>query len=95
VAAAVGGPHRLSNDPAVAQRVLELVGEFPTHTWGRDELSTGDMWNSNSLPAWLLARAGVDLADVTPPSGGRAPGWQAGLVAAVRRAPSELEEVPT
>jgi hypothetical protein len=55
---AVSGPRLMSSDVARAQRVLELVPAFPTVTWGRDELHTGDMWNSNSLTAWLLARSG-------------------------------------
>ena len=42
------------------------------------------MWNSNSLVAWLLAGAGLDLDDVGPPEHGRAPGWTAGLVVASR-----------
>jgi hypothetical protein len=45
------------------------------------------MWNSNSMVAWLLASAGVNTEDVRPPPGGRAPGWDAGLVVARRRAP--------
>jgi len=64
--------------------VLELVPEFPTHTWGRDELSAGEMWNSNSLASWLLARAGLGTSDIGPPPGGRAPGWEAGLIVASR-----------
>lgn len=84
LAAAVGGPVTISRDASVARRVLALVPAFPTCTWGRDELDTGDMWNSNSLVSWLLARSGLDTRDVGPPSGGRAPGWDAGLVAAAR-----------
>ena len=80
--AAVGGPVRVSSDPATARKILDLVPEFPTRTWGRDELGTGDMWNSNSLVSWLLARAGLETHDIRPPPGGRAPGWDAGLVAA-------------
>jgi hypothetical protein len=76
---AVGGAHRLSDDPAVAARLLRLVRAPPTYTWGRDELQAGEMWNSNSLVAWLLAASGVPTADLRPPSGGRAPGWDAGL----------------
>ncbi len=57
---------------------------MPTPVWGRDELHTGDMWNSNSVTAWLLARAGLDAVAGQPPAGGRAPGWQAGLVTARR-----------
>ena len=84
VAAAVGGPHRVSNEAAKAEVILDLVPRFPVMTWGRDELKTGDMWNSNSLVSWLLARAGLATPDVAPPSGGRAPGWDAGLAAAER-----------
>jgi hypothetical protein len=46
-------------------------------------MGTGEMWNSNSLTAWLLAGSGHDLAVVEPPTGGRAPGWSAGLALAV------------
>lgn len=84
VAQAVGGARTVSRDGRRAQRVLDLVGRFPARTWGRDELATGDMWNSNSLTAWLLARTGHDVQHLAPPSGGRAPGWDAGLVAAGR-----------
>ena len=60
-------------------------GAFPTFTWGRDELGTGEMWNSNSLIAWLLARRGLQADLVSLPADGRAPGWSAGLVAAAVR----------
>ena len=83
---AVSSPVRVANDLAPAQRVLDLVPSVPTLVWGRDELGAGDMWNSNSLISWLLVRAGVDTDPLQPPSGGRAPGWDAGLVAARRRA---------
>jgi len=73
---------RVVDDLDRAQRVLELVPSVPTRVWGRDELRTGDMWNSNSLTSWLLARAGVETDRLQPPSGGRAPGWDAGLVVA-------------
>lgn len=79
---AVDGPRRVSDDAAVARRVLELAPLLPPLVWGRDELGAGDMWNSNSIVAWLLAHAGIDAAAITPPAGGRAPGWHAGLVAA-------------
>lgn len=83
---AVDSPQRLSADPVLAEQVLALVPSFPTATWGRDELGTGDMWNSNSLVAWLLARSGHDTDSVCPPEHGRAPGWSAGLVVAGRSA---------
>jgi hypothetical protein len=84
LAEAVASPQRLSTDPEQALHILDLVPCFPTATWGRDELHTGEMWNSNSLIAWLLARTGhgVDLIDLPPR--GRAPGWSAGLAVARR-----------
>ncbi|MBD0330299.1 MAG: hypothetical protein ICV64_09380 [Thermoleophilia bacterium] len=82
---AVDSPRRLTDDPLVARRLLELVRDVPMPLWGRDELSTGDMWNSNSVICWLLARSGLDAGAIRPPPGGRAPGWQAGLVVARRQ----------
>jgi hypothetical protein len=82
VAEAVDSPQRLTSDPSLAERVLELVAEVPTPVWGRDELGTGEMWNSNSLISWLIARSGLDVDAVEPPAGGRAPGWHAGVVVA-------------
>ncbi len=86
VAAAVDGPVSISTRSDTARRVVARVPAFPTLVWGRDELGTGDMWNSNSLVSWLLVEAGIDPSDVRPPRGGRAPGWDAGVVAANRPA---------
>ena len=83
---AVGGARRVSTDRVLARRVLDLAPEFPDRTWGRDEQSTGEMWNSNSLTSWLLARSGHDVSGIAPPDRGRAPGWSAGLVVAARQA---------
>jgi hypothetical protein len=69
-------------DTARARAVLDLVPAFPTVTWDRDELGAGEMWNSNSLTAWLLARSGHDTRLIKPPGRGRAPGWSAGLMVA-------------
>jgi hypothetical protein len=82
---AVASPQRLSSDPVVARRLLDLVGSLPSPVWGRDELGTGEMWSSNSVVAWLLARSGLRADAIRPPAGGRAPGWQAGLVTARRQ----------
>jgi hypothetical protein len=82
VAEAVDSPRRLTDDPALAARILGLVPEAPTPVWGRDELGAGEMWNSNSLISWLLVRSGLDVESVQPPLGGRAPGWHAGIVVA-------------
>lgn len=82
---AVGGPQQVSHDPVHAQILLDLVPSVPALTWGRDELHAGEMWNSNSLTAWLLAASDHDMAALAPPAGGRAPGWHAGLVLAGRQ----------
>lgn len=87
-ASAVGNPLSVTTRPEVARRILDLVPQFPTLVWGRDELHAGDMWNSNSLVSWLLVRAGLDVTEVGPPRHGRAPGWEAGIIAA-SRAPAQ------
>jgi hypothetical protein len=84
---AVDSPRRISEDHDVAAALLEVLSEFPTATWGRDELHTGDMWNSNSLVSWALVRSGVDVSTIAPPANGRAPGWSAGLETAARSQP--------
>jgi hypothetical protein len=84
VAEAVDSPQRLTTDEDRARHVLGVVAQVPTPVWGRDDLGTGEMWNSNSVIAWVIARSGIDTASVQPPTGGRAPGWQAGLVVARR-----------
>jgi hypothetical protein len=81
---AVGGPRRLTSDPRVARRLVDLVATVPTAVWGRDELKAGEMWNSNSMIAWLIATAGIPTGQLRPPLYGRAPGWNAGLEVARR-----------
>jgi hypothetical protein len=85
VAEAVDSPRRLTDDEDRARRLLDLIGQVPTPVWGRDELGTGEMWNSNSVIAWVIARSGIDTEPIQPPARGRAPGWQAGLVVARRQ----------
>ncbi len=79
---AVDSPREVVTDRVRTARLLQAVADFPTHTWGLDELGTGEMWNSNSLVSWLLASSGHDAESIAPPSGARAPGWNAGLVVA-------------
>lgn len=76
---AVGGAVPVPTDSMRAIHLLALVPLVPELTWGRDELGLGEMWNSNSLVAWLLAGSGHDVGELRPPDGGRAPGWDAGL----------------
>jgi hypothetical protein len=84
---AVESPQRLTDDPDVAQRVVDLAPHVPTAVWGRDELAAGEMWNSNSVIAWLIEDCGLPAESIHPPAGGRAPGWHAGLVVARRQEP--------
>jgi hypothetical protein len=93
VAEAVESPRRLTGDTGRAQRLLDLVPAVPTPVWGRDELHAGEMWNSNSVISWLIARSGIAVESIDPPAGGRAPGWRAGLVVA-RRHEAETASPP-
>jgi hypothetical protein len=85
LAEAVDSPRRLTSDESRCRLLLALIASVPTPVWGRDELGTGEMWNSNSVTSWALTRCGLGAA---PPEGGRAPGWHAGIVAAHRQRPA-------
>jgi hypothetical protein len=89
VAEAVDSPRRLTDAPDAARRLVELAPQVPTAVWGRDELRAGEMWNSNSVISWLLVRVGLAVESVQPPAGGRAPGWDAGIVIARRDGESQ------
>ena len=82
VAYAVASPQHVSDNVQQARRLLELAPSLPPLRWGRDETGIGDMWNSNSVISWLLAKSGVAAQLIQPPRGGRAPGWRAGLAVA-------------
>jgi hypothetical protein len=82
---AVDSPVDLGATGGQARALLALVPECPTPVWGRDELGTGDMWNSNSLVAWLLTRVGLMSGRTGLPHMGRAPGWDAGIRVAQRQ----------
>jgi len=85
---AVNSPVRVADEPEITKEILSLVPFVPTPVWGRDELGAGEMWNSNSVVAWLLTRAGVDARAGLPPGNGRAPGWDAGRFATGKAAAS-------
>jgi len=98
VAEAVDSPRRLSDQEQLARRMLDVVPQVPTPVWGRDELGTGEMWNSNSVIAWVIARGGIDAESIHAPQGGRAPGWRAGVVVAQRadaQAAADADVQPT
>ena len=88
---AVGGPRRLTSDPRAARQLLDVIATVPTPVWGRDELKAGEMWNSNSMIAWLIATAGLSTDLLRPPPRGRAPGWDAGLEVARRSGAHERD----
>jgi hypothetical protein len=76
---AVASPRLIGQDAGRARLLVRLVPLVPVLTWGRDELRLGEMWNSNSLISWLLARSDHPAGQIDCPPGGRAPGWSAGL----------------
>lgn len=82
---AVDSPVDLGVAEWQARELLSLVPDCPTPVWGRDGLGAGDMWNSNSVVAWLLTRVGLQVPDLAPPRQGRAPGWSAGVRVAQRQ----------
>lgn len=88
IAEAVESPQLVSSEAHQAEFLLDLVKSVPALTWGRDEMEVGDMWNSNSVISWLLVRSGVEIESLRPPSAGRAPGWEAGIIAAQRHRPT-------
>jgi hypothetical protein len=49
-----------------------MTAHVPAFVWGRDELGIGEMWNSNSVISWLLAKSGIPAANIHPPAGARA-----------------------
>ena len=85
VGEAVESPQRLTGDPLLGRRLLDLVPAVPRLVWGRDESEAGEMWNSNSVISWLIDCSGLDADSIHVPAGGRAPGWRAGLVVAGRQ----------
>jgi hypothetical protein len=90
VSEAIDSPQIVSHDSVRARKLLHLVPSVPPLTWGRDEQHAGEMWNSNSLTAWLLASSGHDTSLLHPPAHGRAPGWRAGLAIAAPQQGSGL-----
>jgi hypothetical protein len=85
-AEAVESPRTVTTDRERVRRMVGLLARVPPLVWGRDEIRAGEMWNSNSMVAWLLARSGLEPEDpvLALPARGRAPGWRAGLVLAAR-----------
>lgn len=76
---AIGEPLRLSEDPEVVRRVIEMRRDIPAYTWGRRRRGHSEMWTSDSAVSWLLGRAGIDAKAIVVPKGTRAPGWRAGI----------------
>jgi hypothetical protein len=87
LAEAVESPQRITADPRIGRRILELAPAVPRLVWGRDQLQVGEMWNSNSVISWLIVRSGAPIEAVHLPANGRAPGWNAGVVVAGSKHP--------
>ncbi len=85
LAAAVASPVTVSTDPVRAECILQTLPAVPAMVWGRDQAGVGDMWNSNSVIAWVLVEAGCDVSRIEFPPSGRAPGWEAGIAVAGNR----------
>ncbi|HRJ06226.1 MAG TPA: hypothetical protein PK096_04440 [Candidatus Saccharibacteria bacterium] len=81
---AAGQPTVVTRNEEQIDKILKGIVDVPTPVWGRDELHTGEMWNSNSVISWVLEQSGIDASTFRPPDGGRAPGWQAGIKVAHR-----------
>ncbi len=81
---AVGGAVKATNNIEQAEGIIENIRSIPTLVWGRDENHTGEMWNSNSVISWVLTQSGIDTSSLSPPDGGRAPGWDAGTEVACK-----------
>ncbi len=94
IASSVGSPVHLTGDAGLVQEALDVVRFVPTPVWGRDELRAGEMWNSNSVTAWILTRIGLVQFAGQPPGGGRAPGWDAGVTMAERQMSSPQIRCP-
>jgi hypothetical protein len=77
-------PGEAACEPVLNPTAAPLAPDVPTPVWGRDELRTGDLWNSNSVVSWLITRTGLDPGAIPLPCGGRAPGRDAGVTAARR-----------
>ena len=82
---AIESPVKVTDDADTTAHVLDDVARVPTPVWGRDEYRTGDMWNSNSVVSWLLARAQLLDKAGAPPFGGRGTGWDAGFRVAAEK----------
>lgn len=90
---AVSSPVRLSDDAQLAQRVFDALPLVPRLVWGRDELGARDMWSCNSITSWALTIAGIDVDAIPAPPNARAPGWEAGRLAA--QASDRYESMPS
>ena len=76
---AVASPQPVTTDQSRARHILELAREVPALPWGRKPSGAPEMWNSNSVISWLLARSGLPAHEIAAPHGGRAPGWSTGI----------------
>jgi hypothetical protein len=91
---AVASPQLISREEDIAQRILEVVAEVPSLRWGRRPSYSSEMWNSNSVISWLLARSGAKPWEIHPPRDGRVPGWSTGMEVAKRSSGRRADSYP-
>ena len=75
----------LSTDCDTARNIVQLARDVPLLDYGEKigtKTGAADRWSSNSVVSWILQKAGLDPANIDPPSGGIAPGWDAGITQA-------------
>jgi hypothetical protein len=67
-------------------------GVLPSATCGRGSSSNDPrLGDSNSLISWLIARSGLAVESIQPPSGRRAPSWRGHHRRATRRGTASLD----
>lgn len=76
-------PTRMSTDCVVAQKVYDQAAKVPPNDyWSNDPKWGESRWTSNSVVAWILQSAGLNVWPCPTPPNGLAPGWSAGLIEA-------------
>ena len=81
---AVDSPVRMSEDVGHAQRVLALAPRFRTATWALTSSTPATCGTRTRSRRGSSSAAATTCPGSRPPAGGRAPGWDAGLVAGSR-----------
>jgi hypothetical protein len=79
------GGHSVRLNGRVFEAVVSRLEHRPACDLYHSALDAGEMWSSNSVTSWLIARTGLAAESIQPPDAGRAPGWEAEIVVAPRQ----------